>query len=225
MSTEFRVTAYNVLADRFSRNWASRRDDVVRRLAHVKGPASVAKASVNLLTECYAGEARFIATKLNLSTVTNCGSTIAYDKSWRLGRVWRLGWLGTTHGAIIAELSRDGVTINAVASHLPPSNVAEASYRGRCLTRLATFLHGWKDPTLIGGDFNWRGMEPTARRLGLVSARIGPEMTTTGALKQGRAIDYVLTRKVAIRRFQVLPGWGSDHHMLSLSCTAPGGDL
>ena len=48
---------------------------------------------------------------------------------------------------------------------------------------------------------------------------------TTGVLRKGQAIDYVLTRQMAVRRFQVLPGWGSDHHMLSVSLTAPGGDL
>ena len=49
------------------------------------------------------------------------------------------------------ESEVDGVTINAVASHLPPSNVAEVTYRWHCLDRLAKFLHGWKDPTVIGG--------------------------------------------------------------------------
>ena len=224
-AVEFRVAAFNVLANRFSRTWADRRSEVARRLTHVKGPATLAKASINLLTECYAGEADYLAGALNVATVRHCGSTIAYAKSWRLGRTWRLNWLGDTHGAIIAELTRDGVTINAVASHLPPSNVAEVTYRWHCLDRLAKFLHGWKDPTIIGGDFNWRGMESRAAALGLRSARTGPEMATTGTLRKGQAIDYVLTRNMSVRRFQVLPGWGSDHHLLSVSLTAPGGDL
>ena len=86
-------------------------------------------------------------------------------------------------------------------------------------------MKGWTDPTVIGGDFNWRGMEPSASKLGYHSARIGPVMRTSGAYDRGRAIDYVLTRRMAVRRFNVLPGWGSDHHMLSVSLTAPGGDL
>ena len=222
--TEFRVAAFNVLANRFSRTWPDRRSEVARRLAHVKGPATVAKASINLLTECYAGEADYLAGALKLATVRHCGSTIAYAKSWRLGRTWRLNWLGDTHGAIIAELKRDGVTINAVASHLPPF-AWRAKYRRQCLERLTQFMKGWTDPTVIGGDFNWRGMEAPAAKLGLASARIGDELTTNGTLRKGRAIDYVLTRRMGVRRFDVLPGWGSDHHMLSVSLTAPGGDL
>ena len=225
MSTEFRVTAFNVLADRFSRTWKSRCSQVALRLAHVKGPATVAKASINLLTECYAGEARYLAQSLNLTTVTHCGSTIAFDKSWTLRRKWPLTWLGTTHGAIIAELTRDGVTINAVASHFPPPSVTEVSYRRRCLDRLGTFLDGWKDPTVVGGDFNWRGMAPAAAKHGLRNTLIGTEMATTGPLRAGAAIDYILVRKMAVRRQQTLTGWGSDHHMLSVSLTAPGPDL
>ena len=61
MSTDFRVAAFNVLANRFSRTWPDRRAEVARRLAHIKGPATVAKASINLLTECYAGEADYLA--------------------------------------------------------------------------------------------------------------------------------------------------------------------
>ena len=101
-AVEFRVAAFNVLANRFSRTWPDRRSEVARRLAHVKGPTTVAKASISLLTECYAGEADYLASALNVATVRHCGSTIAYAKSWTLGRVWRLNWLGDTHGAILA---------------------------------------------------------------------------------------------------------------------------
>lgn len=222
--TAFRVAAYNVLAQRFSGTWARRRTEVTRRLRHVLPTLDPAKASVYLLTECYATEEAFITRTLGLNSVRHLGSTIAYAPSWTLGRVWRLDWLGSTHGAIIAELSRGDVTINAVASHLPPF-AWRAKYRRQCLNRLAGFMAGWTDPTVIGGDFNWRGMEATAAKLGLASARIGDELTTNGALRKGRAIDYVLTRRMGVRRFDVLPGWGSDHHMLSVSLTAPGGDL
>ena len=224
MSTDFRVATFNVLAQRFSGSWNSRRATVAKRLRNVLPGSTPAKASIYLLTECYASEASYLAAHLRLSVVRNLGSTIAYAPSWKLGRVWRLGWLGDTHGAIIAELSREGVTINAVASHLPPF-VWRAKYRRQCLERLTQFMKGWTDPTVIGGDFNWRGMEPSAAKLGYRSARVGPEMRTSGAYDRGRAIDYVLTSRMAVRRFNVLPGWGSDHHLVSTSLTAPGGDL
>ena len=224
MSTAFRVATFNVLAQRFSGSWNSRRATVAKRLRNVLPGSTPAKASIYLLTECYATEEAFITRTLGLNSVRHRGSTIAYAPSWKLGRVWRLDWLGQTHGAIIAELSRDGVTINAVASHLPPF-AWRAKYRRQCLDRLAGFMKGWADPTVIGGDFNWRGMEPSAAKLGYRSARVGREQRTSGAYGPGQAIDYVLTRNMAVRRFQVLPGWGSDHHMLSVSLTAPGGDL
>lgn len=223
--TEFRLATFNVLANRFSKGtWSKRRPEVVRRLRRVLDNSQAAGASVLLLTECYATEASDLAQALGMRAVRNLGSTILYGKSWRLGRVWRLGWLGDTHGAVIAELSRDGVTINAASTHMPPFNW-RAGYRRQCLARLAGFVDGWRDPTVLGGDFNWRGMEPAAARLGFRSARLGLEMTTTGKLRPGRAIDYVLTRRMAVRGWRVLPGWGSDHHMLSASLTAPGGDL
>lgn len=223
-ATAFRVAAYNVLAQRFSGTWNSRRATVAKRLGRVLDNEQQAKASVYMLTECYHSETEYLTDQLNCQAVRHLGSTVAFASSWKLGRVWKLTWLGDTHGAIIAELKRDGVTINAVASHLPPF-AWRAKYRRQCLARLAGFMAGWTDPTVIGGDFNWRGMEATAAKLGLASARIGDELTTNGTLRKGRAIDYVLTRRMGVRRFNVLPGWGSDHHMLSVSLTAPGGDL
>lgn len=222
--TEFRAAVFNVLGSRFSTqsSWKSRRPQVVRRLAHVLPDGSKAKASINLLTECYASDAGYLGPKLNLATITHRGSTIAYHRDWKLGRVWRLDWLGVTHGAVIAELSRDGVRINAVASHLPPFT-SRARYREQCMRRLASFMAGWRDPILIGTDANWRGMSPFGATLGLVNAgrRNPTEMATTGALRKGQAINYALVRNMNVRRFDTLPGWGSDHHMLSVSLTAP----
>jgi hypothetical protein len=39
--------------------------------------------------------------------------------------------------------------------------------------------------------------------------------------------NHLLTARMAVTRYQTLTGWGSDHHMLSASLTAPAvrGDL
>lgn len=227
MTTEFRATAFNVLGSRFSSvaSWKARRPQVVRRLSRVLSDAVKNKASVNLLTECYASDADYLGPALGLETFTHRGSTIAYHPDWDLGRVWRLDWLGTTHGALIAELSRDGVRINAIASHFPPF-ASRARYRAQCLQRLADFTKSWRDPILLGGDFNWKGMAPTASALGFRPASL-TGVATTGKLAKGKAIDYMLVRNMSVRRTATLTGWGSDHHMLSASLTAPAvrGDL
>ena len=60
--TALRVAAYNVLAQRFSGTWNSRRATVANRLRNVlPAPAGESKASVYLLTECYATEADYLA--------------------------------------------------------------------------------------------------------------------------------------------------------------------
>lgn len=228
--TDFRAVTFNVQAQRFSNTWTKRRDKVAARLSHVLlDPSQNApgKASVALLTECYATEASYLADRLNMTPVRHLGSTILFADSWRLGRVWWHTWHEGSHGAVIAELSRDGVTINAAATHTPPPVVFSQPARINCFSRLVTILGGWKDPTLIGGDLNQTGLASNARLAGYASTQQSATELRThgGTLRKGKAIDYLFTRRMGHRWAGVLTGWGSDHHMISAGLRAPGGDL
>lgn len=209
----------NVLGRRFDyrRTWAKRKAKVA---ALLKG------ADVATAVECYPADQADLDKLTGFLSVGHLGSAVVYEPTrYGLNRSWSLTWLGTTHGAIIAELvdRKTGKTFNVCASHLPPFAWRQKR-REQCMRELADFMAGWHDPTIIGTDANWRGMEPYAARLGYPSARKGPEMTTTGAVRPGRAIDYVLVaRGVTTGSWRVVSGAGAtDHNLIEATLTVGG---
>ena len=86
-------------------------------------------------------------------------------------------------------------------------------------------MNNWNDPTIVGGDMNMKGMTGVAKKYGFSSVQPSPpkERKTMGigGPKPGLAIDYLFHRKMDTRWFNVLPGWGSDHHMIAAGLRAP----
>lgn len=234
----FRAVTINCWGGRWgggSKAFAKRLPRLVARIRRSLNDTTNAAPSIVLATELSASEARALCAALGPGWrhVTYLYSSILY-KGWLIGRKWSLTWNRGTHGAIICELSRDGLTINAISTHLPPF-AWRAKVRRQCMDRLAAFLRGWRDPVLIGGDFNWRStLESHAAKLGFVSARvqastrIRPTYRTNGAWKPGTQIDYILSRGLILRGYRVLRGWhpvkrtkATDHHMATVQATIP----
>lgn len=228
------VLVWNVLGRRFdyAKTWPKRFPRIVARIRKTN-------PDVAILTECQQAEAVELAKALGYASATYLGCSILYRPGFRLGRRWALEWLKGTHGALIVELSNGSQTINVVANHLPPF-AWRAAYRRRCVSRLRSYLAGWSDPTIVGGDFNWRttlegyvaGWLSSLRTKARTITRAA--YGTSGTWGKGSPIDYLLARRFAVLlAYTVQPGTdpdsglpASDHHPVvgQLSTrTTPGG--
>lgn len=225
------VLVWNVLGRRFDygHTWPTRLPRVVARIR-------AEKPDVLILTECQAAEAKEVAAATGYRWANYLGSSILYRPSYKLGRRWALTWLTGTHGALIIELSTAGRTFNVVANHLPPF-AWRASYRKKCVARLKSFMAGWSDPTIVGGDFNWTKTLEAYVSTWLVSLRLKAARITRGGYRTsgkwgaGNPIDYLLGRKLTLASYIVQPGTdpktgkqASDHHLIigTLTTTATG---
>lgn len=212
------VLVWNVLGRRFDykKTWLKRFPRIVARIKSIL-------PSILILTECQAAEAKEIADALGYHWANYLGSSILYSKAFTLGRKWPLRWLGTTHGALIVELSSGGKTYNVIANHLPPF-AWRANYRKACVAKLRAFTRGWTDPIILGGDFNWRKTLETYVSGWLSSARVKAATIsrgnygTNGKWGPGSALDYLLTRSLKALTYTVQPATdpatnlaGSDH--------------
>jgi len=235
---DFRVVSFNVEGARWGGGraaWLRRLPHVVARIRRCLDDSTPANPSIILATECGVMEAADLRKALGAGwkSTTFLYSTILY-KGWTIGKRWVKTWNKGTHGAVIAELKRDGLTVNAVCSHLPPF-VWRAKMRKRCIAQLASFLKGWKDPIVIGGDFNWRSsLESYAAMLGFKSARLTAMTKVNAGYRtnlgwgMGSAIDYILTRGLTVRGYVVMRRWNpvthstaSDHHMVTVQASIP----
>ena len=127
----------------------SRKPRVLARLRRVLNDTDDAKASVLVLTECGAAEAAELATDLGLKHVTYLFTSVLYSAAWSLGSTWRIENNPGTHGTLIAELSREGRTVNVVASHFPPG-ISRAAKRKRLAGRAAPEGEGLERPDHLG---------------------------------------------------------------------------
>ena len=226
MTVEFRAVTFNIRANRFSGNWGKRREAVHRRLTHVLADGEESTASLYLLTECYADEAKYLARQLGLKYKRHLGCTLLYNKSWTVRNTWTRTWHGDTHGALIVELIRDDVVINVVVNHTPSAASGFTDKKKTdTLKNLFRIMSDWKDPTIVGGDMNMKGMTAVAKKYGFASVQPNPpkELKTMGlgGPKPGLAIDYLFHRKMDTRWLRMLTGWGSDHHLIAAGLRAP----
>lgn len=229
MPIDFRAATLNVLGRRFdyARTWGQRLPRLVNRLTRVLDDKTDAAASVYLLTECGAQDAADLAKRLGLKAHTYLGVSILHGPAWTPGKRWTKTWLGNTHGALVLELTRDGQTVNVCVNHLPPFPW-RAALRKRQLAELLAMFKGWRDPVLVGGDFNWgKGAEAAAAAQGFQSTRLRADTRqradyrTSGAWKPGQPIDYLLSRGLTQRAYRVLQGvdpvsrkLATDHHLV-----------
>lgn len=222
------VMVWNVLGRRFDykKTWSKRLPRVVARIK--KHAPDVA-----ILTECQQAEARELGAALGYHWANFLGSTILYRPEFTLGRKWSLNWLGSTHGALIVELTYKGATVNVVANHLPPF-AWRAGYRRQCMARLKAFMAGWSDPTIVGGDFNWRKTLESYVAGWLSSLRlkaatgVRTSYATCGKFGPGSQIDYLLARRCSLLSYAVQRGTdpatglqASDHHAIVGSISTP----
>lgn len=233
----FRLAAWNVLGRRFdyAKTWPTRLPLVLNRLRRVLDDTTQDSASVLVLTECAEAEAVEIGAALKMRHLSYLHTSILWTPSWTLGDHWPVENLAGTHGTLIAELHRDGRTINVVASHLPPGATPSRIARRRRLTKaLHARAKGWSDPTVWGGDLNSStAVEKLATSLGWKSARVAAatrlraDYGTAGTWGKGKRLDYLLTlHGVAIRSYRVLRGadpatgaQASDHHLITTQLT------
>lgn len=200
------VLVWNVLGRRFDygKTWAKRFPRVVARIRKTS-------PDVLILTECQEAEAKEIAAAIGYRWANYLGSSILWRPTYTLGRRWALQWLGNTHGALIVELTYRGRTINVVANHLPPF-AWRAGYRRKCINRLRDFLSGWADPTIVGGDFNWKHTLEAYAAGWLSSLRLKAKTLirasygTSGKWGPGSPIDYLLVRRCSALSYSVQRG-------------------
>lgn len=236
--TEVRAVVFNCWGGRWGGGrtaWLKRLPRVKERIQHALDDITAAGPSIVMATELSAQEAKDLCAALGegWESKTYLYSSILY-KGWKPGRSWSLTWNKGTHGTIVLELTRDGVTINVAATHLPPFSW-RANVRKRCMDDLAKFFKGWKDPVLMGGDFNWRKtLEAYAAKLGFDSVRvkatnkIRADYRTNGGWGVGTQVDYAFTQRMKkVRGYRVLRGWhpnthqvASDHNMITVQVTA-----
>lgn len=222
------VMVWNVLGRRFDykRTWSKRMPRVVARIKKHN-------PDVAILTECQQAEAEELAGALGYRWANYLGSTILYRPEYTLGRKWSLNWLGSTHGALVVELTYKGATVNVVANHLPPF-AWRAGYRRQCMSRLKAFMAGWSDPTIVGGDFNWRKTLESYVAGWLSSLRlkaatkVRASYGTSGKFGPGSQIDYLLARRCTLLSYAVQKGTdpatglpASDHRAIVGSISTP----
>ena len=242
----FRLVSWNILGRRFDTTgtWAKRKQQVINRLRYMLDDTTPASASVLVLTECGATEAAELGKALGMKHMTYLFTSILYSPAWTVGGTWKLTNRKGTHGTLIAEMKRDGRTVNVVATHLPPK-LSAAGERKRLVAALLAKAAKWNDPTIWAGDFNsttaveaqilaakpgWQSARRSATTL--VNAEFSTKTTLKAAkLTKGRPIDYVFTRKVTARSYRVLraadpiglvTGFvrvASDHHAIGLQLT------
>lgn len=239
---DFRLVSWNILGRRFdtTKTWVARRPLVISRLKRVLDDTTTAKASILVLTECSATEAAELGKALGMNRVSYLYTTILYSSAWKLGGTWTIENNPGTHGTLIAELTRDGRTINVVASHFPPG-AGRAAKRKRLAAALTAKAKGWNDPTLWAGDFNSSSrVEAQVLELGWAStrksatSRTRADYRTVTSLKsapfqKGSPLDYVFVRKVTAKSYRLMRAVdpaalpkvrpASDHHPITIQCT------
>lgn len=236
--TDVRAVVLNCWGARWGggrKAWLKRLPRLKERIQHSLNDLVQAGPSIVMATELSALEAKELCAALGEGWAFKnyLYSTVLY-KGWKPGRSWSLTWNKGTHGTIVVELTRDGQTINVAATHLPPFSW-RANVRKRCMRQLSAFFDGWKDPVLMGGDFNWRNtLESYAAKLGFDSVRvkatnkIRSDYRTNGGWGPGSQIDYAFTQRMKkVRGYRVLRGWhpatheiATDHNMLTVQVTA-----
>ena len=235
--TDIRAVVFNCYGARWGggrKAWLTRLPRVKERIQHALDDDVAAGPSIVIATELSATEAQELCKAMGdgWKSETYLYSSVLY-KGWTRGRVWHLTWNAGTHGALVVELSRDGKRVNVASTHLPPF-AWRASVRRKCMDQLAAFFKGWKDPILMGGDFNWRGtLEAYASKLGFDSVRVKAKNRIRSTYRTnvgwgpGTQIDYGFTQRLTLRGYRVLRGWhphthqtASDHNMLTLQVTA-----
>ena len=237
MTTNVRAVVINCQGSRWGGGrsaWLKRMPRLKERIQHSLDDSISSSPSIVIATELAANEARELAAALgpDWKAKTYLYSSVLYT-GWTAGRSWDLTWNKGTHGTLVLELTRDGQTINVAATHLPPF-AWRANVRKKCVSDLADFFRGWKDPIIIGGDFNWRGtLEAYFAKLGYDSARTKSAVAIRGGFKTngswgvGTQIDYAFTQRMKIRGYRVMRGWhptthlpATDHHMITVQVTA-----
>ena len=228
-TTSFRLMGFNILGVRFSSkvSWLLRRPRIVKRASRVFNDVDTDFASIYTFLECRQYEADYLKAELGWtdSLSSPLGCTIGIRGGWKFGKHWVVP-IDTAHDALIAEVTRDGVTVNVIAAHLPPFNTAAAhKARQAAFRKVSNFMYGWKDPSVWYLDANWRDtFEAFAQSLGWTSTRTNAKVKlranyrTNGPFKAGKNIDYVLVRNgsgVSVGSYRVLEGWGSDHHSIT----------
>lgn len=224
MSTVLSLLHANVCADRYDyrHTWPKRWPAFVKAV-QIHDPLIVT------LTECQQDAADALALLLRsqgMLAVSYLGSSILYASTQlQLTRVLeRRPWLGgsQTHSLLAVEFKvrATGELFNVLVSHLPPF-ATRAKLRRTQQAQIRTLVQGWHDPVILATDANWgKGFEDfcawwQSARLMATARHHADYRTSGGKWGVGRAIDYVLGKRVRFGSYDVLDGrkW-SDHNAL-----------
>lgn len=218
--TRFRGGWWNVLGDRFVKAgqtpWAERRAGVAAIISETIRP------SVLGLAECYSGEDEYLLANLGGAWVkksTTLGlHLLTNGTKWEALRQWTTVFADRVHGFTVVEAQHraSGQVYNLVAAHLTPPSRASEGQRKVEFGVLAQFVHGWKDPTILMGDFNTEAIPTWAAAAGFAAGKLTEG--TCGSKKY----DWIIARGVPLRRVQVIDANGtSDHDAVSFSAALP----
>lgn len=209
----FTAMFWNILGARFSstESWAGRRDQVVATMRS-------AGASLIGICEAYGDEGAWLLKKLGggwLRFYTPFGVQLLFNRKVWLhtnDRQWERRW-DSAHGFQVVELKHrpTGRMVNVLTLHTAPPATATSADRKRQWQAAATFVQGWKDPTLVLGDFNDEQAGAWLTASGFTAPPLS--VPTIGT----KRYDWAAARKTS--RIEVVVGrhgGASDHHPLTV---------